>query len=139
VSPRHHWQLRVRRRDADVPTDPNRPDANDAARRTRRRRRELLDRARLLTPYVAAVNQGLVFLVPTSSDGQLFVKGEVSEFRILDRAFSILRDARLHPKAPTIVDVPAHVGTTTLAALAHHGFARAVAIEPDTTPRPARR
>jgi FkbM family methyltransferase len=124
-------EFMVRRRQHGVPADAIEPDANDPAKRARRQRQEFLDHARLLTPYVGAVYRGLVFLVPTLSDGKLFVKGEVSEFRILDRAVSILRDAGLLPKAPTIVDVGAHVGTTTLTALAHHGFARAVAIEPD--------
>jgi FkbM family methyltransferase len=106
-------------------------DPHAAAKLEKRERREFLLRARSLTPYVAAGYRDLTFLVPTPSDGKLFVNGEASEFRILERAVSILRTAGRLPGSPTIVDVGAHVGTTTIPALAHHGFARAVAIEPD--------
>jgi FkbM family methyltransferase len=50
---------------------------------------------------------------------------------VLERACAILGDAgRLAAKA-TIVDVGAHIGTTTIPALTHQGFVRAIAIEPD--------
>jgi FkbM family methyltransferase len=96
-----------------------------------RQRREFLLRARSMTPYVAAVHEHVTFLVPTPSDGKLFVKGDVPEFRVLDRAVAVLRAADRLPPSPTIVDVGAHIGTTTITALALHGFARALAIEPD--------
>lgn len=80
---------------------------------------------------MTAEYRDLLFVEPTLSEGKLFVHGELPEFRMLERAVSILREAGRLPQSPTIVDVGAHVGTTTISALAHHGFARAVAIEPD--------
>jgi FkbM family methyltransferase len=106
-------------------------DSEAAAKRGKKERREFLLRARPLAPYVTAEYRDLLFVEPTLSEAKLFVNGELSEFRMLERAVSILRAAGQLRESSTIVDVGAHVGTTTIPALEHHGFARAVAIEPD--------
>jgi FkbM family methyltransferase len=100
-------------------------------RSERRRKREFLAQARELTSHVAADHQGLSFLVPTQSDGKLFLKGTRWEFVVLDRAVGILRAAGKPVDGTTFVDVGAFVGTTTIPALALHGFGRAVSVEPD--------
>lgn len=95
-------------------------------------RKAFWESARSLTPYVAAGYGDAVFILPTVSDGKLFVSNaRRSEFVVLERAVSILRDTDRPARAATIVDVGAHIGTTTIPALLHHGFDRAVAIEPD--------
>jgi FkbM family methyltransferase len=95
-----------------------------------RARKEFFERARDLTPYVAAVYEGTVFVVPTAADERLFVNQRRKDLRILRQAVATVRE---HGPASgsTFVDVGAHIGTSTVSALAHHGFERAVAIEPD--------
>jgi FkbM family methyltransferase len=96
-------------------------------------REEFWELATSMTPYVAAPNEEAVFVVPTEGGGRsVFVSGaRKSEFVGLARACAILeQEGRLH-EPRTIVDVGAHIGTTTVPALTRHGFARAVAIEPD--------
>jgi FkbM family methyltransferase len=97
----------------------------------RRRKREFFGLARELTSYVAADRHGLSFLVPTRSDGKIFLKGTRWEFVVLERAVAILRAAGQPVDGSTFVDVGAFVGTTTIPALALHGFGRAVCVEPD--------
>jgi FkbM family methyltransferase len=85
-----------------------------------------------MTRYVSVEPRGLVFLLPTEIDPKLFVVGgNRVEFVVLERACAILRDAGRLVGGETIVDVGAHVGTSTIFALVHQGFGRAVAIEPD--------
>jgi len=87
-----------------------------------------------MTPYLAAQHGEAVFLVSTLSGGaeKLFVQNaKRSEFVCLERACAILRDAGRLTGPAAIVDVGAHIGTTTIPALTRHGFARAVAVEPD--------
>jgi FkbM family methyltransferase len=82
---------------------------------------------------VAAEHGEAVFIVPTISDAaKLFISNERrSEFVSLARACAVLRNAGRLTEPATIVDVGAHLGTTTITALISHGFARAVALEPD--------
>jgi FkbM family methyltransferase len=76
--------------------------------------------------------QGLSFLLPTEIDAKLFVEGGTRpEFAVLERACAVLRNADRLVGGETFVDIGAHVGTTTIPALAHHGFGLGVAIEPD--------
>jgi FkbM family methyltransferase len=85
-----------------------------------------------MTRYVAVEPRGLVFLLPTEIDAKLFViGGKRPDLVTLERACSVLRDADRLADGATFVDVGAHIGTTTISALAHHGFGRGVAIEPD--------
>ena len=95
-----------------------------------RARRAFLEQARLLTPYLVTDYEGTVFVIPTNADKRFFVKRGRKDLRMLDHAVSTLRHAgRL--ELQTFVDVGAHIGTTTISALAQHGFSHAVAIEPD--------
>ena len=83
-----------------------------------------------MTPFVATEYEGTVFVVPTNTDERFFVNRRRKDVRILGQAISTLRDHGGFPGA-TFVDVGAHIGTSTISALAQHGFDRAVAIEPD--------
>ena len=88
--------------------------------------------AQSMTPYVAVEYRDDVFVLPTAIDGKLFVNaGRRSDLVVLERVCAILRDAGRLAEKETIVDVGAHIGTTTIPALTHHGLVRAVAIEPD--------
>ena len=85
-----------------------------------------------MTPYVAVDRDGLVILLPTAIDAELFLaSGRRSDLVVVERACSVLRSAGRLAGGETIVDVGAHIGTTTISALQHHGFAQAIAIEPD--------
>lgn len=84
-----------------------------------------------MTAFVAMEHDGNVFLLPTLIDEKLFVNAGRSDFVVLERVASVLRDAGHPARVETIVDVGAHIGTTTISALTQHGFLRAVAIEPD--------
>jgi FkbM family methyltransferase len=87
-----------------------------------------------MTPYLAAQYGEAIFIVSTRSGGgeKLFVQNERrSELVCLERVCMILRDAGRLTEPAVIVDVGAHIGTTTIPALTRHGFARAVAVEPD--------
>jgi FkbM family methyltransferase len=82
-----------------------------------------------MTPIVATEHQGAVFLLPTDADEKFFVNRNRKDLRLLGRAVTTLRAAgRL--SGDTFVDVGAHIGTTTVSALAHHEFAGGVAVEP---------
>jgi FkbM family methyltransferase len=85
-----------------------------------------------MTPYVAAENRGDVYLMPTWAGGGFFVRNtRKAEFVCLERACAILRETNRLRESGVFVDVGAHIGTSLIPALTHHGFARAVAIEPD--------
>jgi FkbM family methyltransferase len=100
--------------------------------RERQARAAFWEAARSMTRYVSVEHRGLVFLLPTEIDAKLFVKGgKRPEFVVLERACAILRDSGRLVGGETFVDVGAHIGTTTIPAVAHQGFGRAVAIEAD--------
>jgi FkbM family methyltransferase len=84
-----------------------------------------------LTPYLAAEHPDGVFLVPTRAHKKFFIRGEPKDARVLERAVEILRRTGQGPEQSTLVEVGAHIGMTSIAALTRHGFERAVAIEPD--------
>ena len=97
-------------------------------------RTEFWKRATSMTPHLAAQYGEAIFIVSTRSGGgeKLFVQNaQRSEFVCLERACMILRDAGRLTEPAVIVDVGAHIGTTTIPALTRHGFARAVCVEPD--------
>jgi FkbM family methyltransferase len=84
-----------------------------------------------MTPYVALQHLEEVFLLPTRIGSKVFATEGRSEFVVLERACVILRGEGRFSGRDTIVDVGAHIGTTTIPALSRQGFVRAVAIEPD--------
>jgi len=86
-----------------------------------------------VTPFVTAEHRDALFLVPTRDPKpSRFVQNpRPRQFVRLARALSILRDAGRLPTRGVFVDVGAHVGTTSIMALLHHGFSEAVSIEPD--------
>jgi FkbM family methyltransferase len=85
-----------------------------------------------MTRYVSVEPRGLVFLLPTEIDAKLFVKrGKRPDLVVLERACAILRDSGRLVGGERFVDVGAHIGTTTIPAVAHQGFGQAVAIEAD--------
>jgi FkbM family methyltransferase len=115
-----------------VPDRPASRPRNPTERRERRlAREEFWDSAKSMTPYVALERHDGVFLLPTSIEPDLFVKEGRTEFVVLARALEALRRAERVFERRTFVDVGAHIGTTTIPAVAAHGFERAVAIEPD--------
>jgi FkbM family methyltransferase len=84
-----------------------------------------------MTPYLAVENRGDVYLAPTWISDAFFVRNvRRAEFVCLERACAILRDAE-RLAGSVFVDVGAHIGTSVIPALTQHGFASAVAIEPD--------
>lgn len=97
-------------------------------------RKAFLAAARRLTPALVVEHAAGLFVVPSDDltvRPKLFLNGWRSEFVVLERAVRCVRDDGRHVAGGAIVDVGANLGTTTLAALRLHGFARAVACEPD--------
>lgn len=96
--------------------------------------RELFFRiARRFTGVISVESGGLRYLVNTDDHGvgmTLFM-GDGIEQDTLDRALRILESHGLAgPAGRTLIDVGAHVGTTSVAALGSHGVERAVCFEP---------
>ena len=99
-------------------------------------RTSFLETAQDYTPLVAVDSQGGRYLVSTSDDGvgkSLFVRGARSEMRLLDRSLQVLGALGLDNgiRDGAFVDVGANIGTTTITAMHSHGFARAIACEPE--------
>lgn len=94
-------------------------------------RARFFDLAALFTPAVALEQDGVTVWLRTSDKmpGRVTFARGVPERTTLARACQALGSARL--SGGTFVDVGAHIGTATLAALAWHGFDTAVCIEPD--------
>lgn len=87
-----------------------------------------------VTPYVAVDHAGMLFVTSTKTRGvgrALFVRRSRPELILVGRAASVMREHGRNPEGSVLLDVGANIGTTTVAALVHHGFARALAIEPD--------
>jgi len=86
-----------------------------------------------ITPYLAACHSDAYFLVPTWDKrarrwAQL---RQPRQFLRLARVVKILRDAERLSEGTAFLDIGAHVGTSSIIAVIHHGFAKAVALEPD--------
>jgi FkbM family methyltransferase len=99
-------------------------------------RREFFRRARGVTPYLAVRADDLLFFVSTEDHllgRSLFVERRRQDMDVLAAALRLLEDAGASPRGRTFVDVGANIGTTTVGAVAHHGFERAVAVEPEPT------
>lgn len=83
-------------------------------------------------PFMAAETEHGVVLLSTgdtSFASRLFEHGHRKEFRTLDQALRSLREAGRPAPAGVFVDAGAHVGTTTLGALAA-GFEHVLSVEP---------
>jgi FkbM family methyltransferase len=98
------------------------------------RRAAFLEEARTFTPYVSAQCGDEVFFVPTRDDrigARLFVKRRSKDMTVLATALGHLdRLGHERPADPVFLDVGANLGTATVTALRHHGFASAVSLEP---------
>lgn len=94
------------------------------------------DRAERMTPYLGThVGQG-VYIVRTRDKNvgrSLFASGGRGEMNVLSRALTALEGifGAEAIEGKTFVDVGANIGTTTVPAVLDHGFARAVALEPE--------
>jgi FkbM family methyltransferase len=114
-----------------------------AALRYRDRRRafarELFFRvAHRFTTAVAVESHGARYFTSTGDRGvgmTLFMGDDV-ERRTLGHALRVLKEEGIKaPNSPTIIDVGAHVGTTTITALSGFGFERAICFEPSPANR----
>ncbi len=100
----------------------------------RLRRAKFLKQARKRMPYVSVTANDDVFFIPTDDyriGANLFTRSRSKDMIVLPRAMRLL--AKLDhwlPEDPVFVDVGANIGTATITALQHHGFASAVALEP---------
>jgi FkbM family methyltransferase len=102
-------------------------------RRERERRRRFYRRAGSFAPLVGTQTDAGTFVVRTRDKfGEgLFAKRSRVELITLARAAQVLASVGVPIGGTDIVDVGAHVGTTTVAALRVQGFANAIAIEPN--------
>jgi FkbM family methyltransferase len=102
----------------------------------RDKRAEFFDDADRYTPYLATRAGDALFLVKTEDKHigrSLFAKQARGEIAVLSRAVAAV-EGIWGPDAiarRTFVDVGANIGTTTIPAVLSHGFAFAVAIEPE--------
>ena len=98
-----------------------------------RARRRFFREAAALTPYVAVEADDQRFFIRTEDKALgsgLFARRARGDMRCLATAVRLLEQAGLTHAGSTFVDVGANIGTTTVAALARHDFARAIALEP---------
>jgi FkbM family methyltransferase len=96
-------------------------------------RKRFFKEARPLTPYVSVEVKDLMFFVSTNDSlGRgLFARRWRQDFGHLERAVRRLNEHGLYRPGSMFVDVGANIGTTTVGAIRWHGFARAVALEPE--------
>lgn len=87
------------------------------------------------SPMVVVEAGQSLFVVETSDQTVarlLFVKGGRREFATMEKAVSVIRSAQPRPRPRGVfVDVGANIGTSAVTALRCHGFAGAVACEPE--------
>jgi FkbM family methyltransferase len=97
-------------------------------------REQLLPLVGRAAPYLGVELDGSIVFFSTRDAKlarRLFARPDLRRDTIhLRRALAALTAAGLPEARGTFVDVGAHIGTTSLAAVLQHGFARAVAIEP---------
>ena len=99
-----------------------------------RARETFYDEAEAFTPFLGASTSGGLFVVRTRDKNvgrSLFIKKARGEMRVLSRAVNTLEVLYGHEAVlgKQFVDVGANIGTTTVPALLHHGFATALAVE----------
>jgi FkbM family methyltransferase len=102
------------------------------------RREQFWEEAQLRTPIVAldTAPDGVRFVVDTADQvlgRSLFVNRRRAEMGVLEQVMARLDSWGIGDRARsgTFLDVGANIGTTTLMAVCVHGFADAVAIEPE--------
>lgn len=97
-------------------------------------RRAARGAATLAGADVSVTVDGLRYIVDRSDDGPgrgLFIWRVLPEFAALERALELLAANGESASGRLLVDVGANIGTTCLPAVARHGLAGAIAIEPD--------
>ena len=130
--------------DGSVPASPaprgrrRKPRAIDAIGASDRS--EFARQARKVTPLVAAEIEGTTFIVRTAAGAEelsLFTQRSHPRLRRLEQVVSMLDELGLgeRARAGAFVDIGAGAGLATVAALAWHRFARAVACEADLEAR----
>ena len=100
-------------------------------RLARRRANHLLRVAAGLAPYVLSPSDRGTYVMPVREARKLLVAGTRGDMVVFDRAVETLTASGRCEQLRHLVDVGANFGTTSVAALVHHGFERVVAIEPD--------
>src|SRR5215211_3534587 len=103
---------------------------------SQQRRMRFYARAGSETPYVATEADGALYLIRTRDQNvgrSLFVNQARGEMHVLARVVALLTAALGEDavRGRTFVDVGANIGTTTLPAVLRHGFAQAIAFEPE--------
>lgn len=96
-------------------------------------RSRFLRTASRMTPTVAVDTPTGRFLIGTADAGagrKVFIKRRVPEAADLDRAVEMLLASGMWSTGGDFLEVGAHIGTCTVAALRQHGFRRAIACEP---------
>jgi FkbM family methyltransferase len=86
-----------------------------------------------LTPYLGVEIEGQLFLIHTQDvrlGSGIFAERGRKDLSILASSVRLLAERGVRISDSTIVDVGAHIGTTTVSAVGRHGFAAGVAIEP---------
>jgi FkbM family methyltransferase len=131
-------QLRVRYR---LPVLDRQAGWRRVAHRVRKRlqgrgpaaRRRFFRQAARFTPYVSVQAKELTFFVSTQDrlGRGLFARRWREDMGHLENAVEALEDHGLSPAGSTLIDIGANIGTTTVSAIRRHGFARAVALEPE--------
>jgi hypothetical protein len=96
------------------------------------REAEFVRRATEQTSHVAVERDGVVFLLPTRQKAGVdrLLKPKWKEHRHLERAVKSLERVGVAARGTVFVDLGAHGGTTTIAAVRRSGFESAIAIEP---------
>ena len=105
-----------------------------ASRERQDARGAFFEQAAETVPYLGIDTDHGSYVVLTSDEQvgrSLIAKGSRPEFRMLDRAVSVVDDAVGDVRESQFIDVGANIGTEVIPALIRHGFGDAVAIEPD--------
>lgn len=106
-----------------------------SSRGEREDRARLFQLARPLTPMLAVETDSATYFVSSADQGpgrSLFVDRQRQEMDTLRLALKTLNElGHSGMSAGAFLDVGANIGTSTIPALVDHGFARAIACEPD--------
>ena len=126
---RTHVRRRTRTEEPAAETD-----IETLAAEERRWREQFLQLSGRVVPYMGVEIEGTLFFFNTADAKiarRLFVQPDLRKDTIhLRRALAALTAAGVPETRGMFVDVGAHIGTTSLAAILHHGFARVLALEP---------
>jgi FkbM family methyltransferase len=121
-----------------IPPDPPPRRLREHDQISARERSGFVKQARPLTPLLAARIDGATYITRTdlgSPELPLFVHRSHPRLQVLDAVISTLDELGLGEAARrgTLVEAEAGVGIATTAGLCRHGFARALACEPDAS------